>query len=67
VAGGLAILARRLAPESEEAQWAERARDGVTQVKDIVTRMNMITQIEEVPGRGMLAPMLDIRRSSGSE
>jgi len=29
--------------------------------------MNMITQIEEVPGRGLLAPMLDIRRSSGAE
>jgi len=39
----------------------------VNTVKDIVTRMNMITQIEEVPGRGALAPMLDIRRSSASE
>ena len=29
--------------------------------------MNTITQIEEVPGRGALAPMLDIRRSSASE
>ena len=67
VAGGLAILARRLPAESEDAQWAERARDGVNKVKDIVTRMNMITQIEEVPGRGLLAPMLDIRRSSGAE
>jgi LytS/YehU family sensor histidine kinase len=67
VAGGLAILARRLPTESEEAQWAERARDGVNQVKEIVIRMNMITQIEEVPGRGILSPMLDIRRSSGSE
>ena len=67
VAGGLAILARRLPAESEDAQWAERARDGVNKVKDIVTRMNMITQIAEVPGRGMLSPMLDIRRSSGAE
>jgi len=66
VAGGLAILARRLPPDSEDAQWAARARDGVNNVKDIVTRMNMITQIEEVPGRGLLAPMLDIRRSSRS-
>jgi signal transduction histidine kinase len=67
VAGGLAILARRLPAESEDAQWAERARDGVNKVKDIVLRMNTITQIEEVPGRGLLAPMLDIRRSSGSD
>jgi len=67
VAGGLAILARRLPADSEDAQWAERARDGVNKVKDIVTRMNTITQIEEVPGRGLLAPMLDIRRSSGAE
>jgi signal transduction histidine kinase len=67
VAGGLAILARRLPAESEDAQWAERARDGVTKVKEIVLRMNAITQIEEVPGRGLLAPMLDIRRSSRSD
>ena len=67
VAGGLGILARRLPEGSEDAQWAARARDGVNTVKDIVTRMNTITQIEEVPGRGALAPMLDIRRSSASE
>ena len=67
VGGGLAILARRLPADSEDAQWAERARDGVNRVKDIVTRMNTITQIEEVPGRGALSPMLDIRRSSASE
>jgi signal transduction histidine kinase len=67
VGGGLTILARRLPADSEDAQWAERARDGVNTVKDIVTRMNTITQIEEVPGRGALAPMLDIRRSSASE
>src|SRR5207302_1855133 len=66
VAGGLAILARRLPADREDAQWAARARDGVNNVKDIVTRMNAITQIEEVPGRGLLAPMLDIRRSSRS-
>ena len=67
VAGGLAILARRLPVASEDAQWAERARDGVNRVKDIVIRMNAITQIEEVPGHGFLEPMLDIRRSSRSE
>jgi signal transduction histidine kinase len=66
VAGGLAILARRLPSDSEDAQWAARAKEGVNTVKDIVTRMNAITQIEVVPGRGQLSPMLDIRRSSGS-
>ena len=66
VAGGLAILARRLPADSEDAQWAQRAREGVNTVTDIVKRMNAITQIEEVPGRGRLSPMLDIRRSSGS-
>ena len=66
VAGGLAIVARRLPSDSEDAQWAARAKEGVNTVKDIVTRMNAITQIEVVPGRGQLSPMLDIRRSSGS-
>jgi LytS/YehU family sensor histidine kinase len=66
VAGGLAILTRRLPAESEDAQWAARAREGLTTVKDIIIRMNAITQIEEVPGQGLLPPMLDIRRSSGS-
>src|SRR5262245_34848273 len=65
VAGGVGILARRLPPDSEDLQWAERARDGVNTVKEIVIRMTAITQIEEVPGRGLLEPMLDIRRSSG--
>ena len=66
VAGGLAILARRLPADGEDAQWAARARDGVNTVKDIVTRMNAITQIEAVPAQGLLPPMLDIKRSSGS-
>jgi LytS/YehU family sensor histidine kinase len=66
VAGGLAILTRRLPAESEDAQWAARAREGLTTVKDIIIRMNAITQIEEVPGQGLLPPMLDIRRSSSA-
>ena len=66
VAGGVAILTRRLPANSEDAQWAERARDGVNVVKEIIVRMNAITQIAEVPGQGLLPPMLDIRRSSGS-
>jgi len=64
VAGGLAILAKRLPAESEDAQWAARAREGVNNVKDIIIRMNSITQIEAVPAQGMLPPMLDIRKSS---
>ena len=64
VAGGLAILARHLPADSEDAQWAARAREGVNNVKDIITRMNSITQIEAVPAQGMLPPMLDIRKSS---
>ena len=66
VAGGLAILGRRLPPDSEDSQWAGRARDGIDTVKEIIIRMNAITQIEEVPAQGLLPPMLDIRRSSGS-
>jgi signal transduction histidine kinase len=66
VAGGLSILARRLPPDSEDSQWATRARDGIDAVKQIIIRMNAITQIEEVPPQGLLPPMLDIRRSSRS-
>ena len=64
VAGGLSILARRLPPDSEDSQWATRARDGIEAVKQIIIRMNAISQIEEVPPQGLLPPMLDIRRSS---
>jgi len=66
VAGGLAILTKHLPAESEDAQWAARAREGVNNVKEIIIRMNSITQIEAVPAQGMLPPMLDIRKSSGS-
>jgi len=66
VAGGLSILARRLPPDSEDSQWATRARDGIEAVKQIIIRMNAISQIEEVPPQGLLPPMLDIRRSSRS-
>jgi signal transduction histidine kinase len=66
VAGGLSILARRLPADSEDSLWATRARDGIESVKQIIIRMNAITQIEEVPPQGLLPPMLDIRRSSKS-
>jgi signal transduction histidine kinase len=66
VAGGLSILARRLPLDSDDSLWATRARDGIESVKQIIIRMNAITQIEEVPPQGLLPPMLDIRRSSKS-
>jgi len=66
VAGGLSILARRMPADSEDSVWATRARDGIESVKQIIIRMNAITQIEEVPPQGLLPPMLDIRRSSKS-
>src|SRR5439155_1754368 len=62
--GGLAILAKRLASGSEEARWAERAKEGAERIREIVGRMNEITEVREAPEQGMLPPMLDIRKSS---
>ena len=64
VTGGLSILVKRLPAGSEEAQWAERAREGAGRIRDIVGRMNEITRVEEVPPQGSLPPMLDLRKSS---
>jgi signal transduction histidine kinase len=64
VVGGLALVARRLAPDSEDAQWIARASEGAGHIKDIVARMNNITQVAETPARGYLPPMLDLRKSS---
>src|SRR5437867_3004982 len=64
VTGGLAILAKRLASGSEEARWAERAKEGAERIREIVGRMNEITEVREAPEQGMLPPMLDIRKSS---
>jgi nitrogen-specific signal transduction histidine kinase len=64
VTGGLQLLGRRLPANSEDAQWIARAAEGAGRIKDIVTRMNEITRIEEEPPRGLLPPMLDIRKSS---
>ena len=64
VVGGLALVGRRLAPGGEDAQWIARANEGAQRIKDIVTRMNSITQIAETPARGYLPPMLDIKKSS---
>lgn len=65
VVGGLALVARHVAPNSEDAQWIARATEGAGRIKDIVARMNNITQVAETPVRGYLPPMLDIRKSSG--
>src|SRR5205085_2383437 len=47
VLGGLGLAARRLTPDSEEGKWIERAREGGERIRDIVARMNRITQVEE--------------------
>jgi signal transduction histidine kinase len=64
VVGGLGLVARKVPPDSEEAKWIERARDGSERIRDIVARMNRITQIEEAPQVGSLPPILDIKKSS---
>ena len=64
VAGGLAILSKRLTAGSEEAQWAERAKEGAERIREIVARMNEITEVRQAPEQGQLPPMLDIRKSS---
>ena len=64
VVGGLGLVAKRVVADSEEAQWIARATEGAGRIKDIVVRMNSITQVAETPARGYLPPMLDIRKSS---
>jgi signal transduction histidine kinase len=64
VMGGLGLVSRKLPPGSEEQGWIKTAREGSERIRDIVARMNRITQIEETVEQGMLPPMLDIRKSS---
>jgi signal transduction histidine kinase len=64
VLGGLGLVARKLPPDTEEGKWIERAREGGERIRDIVARMNRITQIEEAPQIGALPPILDIKKSS---
>jgi signal transduction histidine kinase len=64
VLGGLGLVVRKLPPGSEEAKWLERAREGGERIRDIVARMNRITQLEEAPQIGGLPPTLDIKKSS---
>jgi signal transduction histidine kinase len=64
VIGGLALAARAVPADSEQAKWMKSAREGAEQIRDIVTRMSHMTKLEEVPRQDALPPMLDIRRSS---
>jgi signal transduction histidine kinase len=64
VVGGLGLVARSIPDGTDEAKWIASARQGAEQIRDIVTRMNQITTLKEVPRRGALPPMLDIRRSA---
>jgi signal transduction histidine kinase len=66
VVGGLALAGRTVPPDSEEAKWIDRAREGSERIRDIVARMNHITQVREAPQIGALPPILDIKKSSGS-
>jgi len=62
--GGLGLISRKLPAGSEEQGWIKTAREGSERIRDIVARMNRITQIEETVEEGALPPMLDIRKSS---
>jgi|SRR5689334_11781056 len=64
VLGGLGLVIEKLPPGTEEAKWIERAREGGERIRDIVARMNRITQLEEAPQIGSLPPILDIKKSS---
>ena len=66
VIAGLALVERSVAANTDQARWIAGARHGAEQIRDIVTRMNRITVLEEMPLRGALPPMLDIRKSSTS-
>jgi signal transduction histidine kinase len=66
VMGGLGLVSRKLPAGSEEQSWIKTAREGSERIRDIVARMNRITQIEETVEEGALPPMLDIRKSSGA-
>jgi signal transduction histidine kinase len=66
VLGGLALAARSVAAETDQARWIGTAREGAERIRDIVKHMNHITTIQEAPRQGALPPMLDIRKSSPS-
>jgi signal transduction histidine kinase len=66
VIGGLALVSRSVPADTEQAKWIGTSREAAEQIRDIVKRMNHITNIQEAPTQGALPPMLDIRKSSAS-
>jgi signal transduction histidine kinase len=64
VTGSLALLAKGLPRESEDAKRAQRAQEGAERIRDIVAQMNQITKLEEDAQKGHAPDMLDIRKSS---
>jgi diguanylate cyclase len=64
IVGGLALVGRGVAEDSNQGRWLATAKAGADQIRDIVRRMNRITDVQEVPRQGALPPMLDIRKSS---
>ena len=64
VVGGLALVARGVPTNSDQARWIAGAKGGADKIRDIVKRMNQITKVEEVQQQGALPPMLDLRKSS---
>jgi signal transduction histidine kinase len=66
VIGGLALIARSAPAGTDQARWIGHAKEGAERIRDIVRRMNHITNIQEAPAQGALPPMLDIKNSSGA-
>jgi hypothetical protein len=66
IVGGLALVARDVRPDSDQARWLATAKAGSDQIRDIVQRMNQITTVKDVSRQGALPPMLDITGSSTS-
>lgn len=64
VNGALGFVARVVPEGTKEADWIGRARENSDRIRDIVSKMNQITQIVATESRGALPPMLDIRKSS---
>jgi len=64
IVGGLALVGRGVSEDSDQGRWLATAKAGADQIRDIVRRMNRITDVQEVPRQGALPPMLDIRKSS---
>jgi signal transduction histidine kinase len=65
IAGHLTLLEQHFKDNAEIAQRVEKARAACKRISEMITQMGKITRLEllqEAPG---LAPILDLRRSSG--